>query len=176
MHLIIILQLQCIMFLFPLSYFYQHSSDVYKTCNNGNANMQWCYVLGGRESILLTVIGKNLFFGYPNKLIPMWDFPSSERERNYEVHFFKITTLTHNSHKLDNTLFKLLLLLPTTHHPPPPPPPPPSSPSPPNMRTSFMHLQERDLSADWRQCLHDVSPEIIGGGWADRPCRLSTMI
>jgi len=42
-------------------FFYQYSSDVYQTCSNGNAKMQWCYVLGGRESILLIVIGIKSF-------------------------------------------------------------------------------------------------------------------
>ena len=62
-------------------------------------------MLGGRESILLTVIGKKLFFGYPNKLIPMSGFPSSFSKSEKEIMrfvFFKITTNT-NSHKsLDN--------------------------------------------------------------------------
>ena len=54
-----------------------------------------CYVLGGRESILLTVIGKNLFFGYPNKLIPMWGFPSSFSKSEKEIMRFIFSKSQH---------------------------------------------------------------------------------
>ena len=56
---------------FPLSYFYQYIAVMTSTKLVAMAMHKHDAMLGGRESILLTVIGKKLFFGYPNKLIPM---------------------------------------------------------------------------------------------------------
>jgi len=61
MHLLIILQLHCIMFLyiFPLSYFYQYIAVMTSTKLVAMAMHKHDAMFGGRESILLTVIVKN---------------------------------------------------------------------------------------------------------------------